>query len=192
MKIKPLIGEYEVPGIQRIGALERRRLATFDIPGLAGSFHQDLGMMAARIVIEGTLAGDEPRDAFLTAVREKLNAGEPVDFVADIATATEIEQVLITDFDVEEVAGSADAFRYRIVLAQYVPPPPPPADPALEDTLGLEAQELFDIAKLPEMLSAPDFGNPVPPLTGAIDGAKSALASLADAGSQLNDLFGPA
>ena len=186
-----MIGEYEVPGIQRIGALERRQLATFEIPGLAGSFHQDLGMTAARIVIEGTLAGDEPRDAFLTAVREKLNAGEPVDFVADIATATEIEQVLITAFDVEEVAGSADAFRYRIALTQYVPPPPP-ADPALEAALELEAQALFDIAKLPEMMSAPDFGNPVPPLSGAIDGVKSALASLGSAGTQLNDLFGPA
>ena len=190
MKIRPMIGEYEVPGIQRIGALERRQLATFEVPGLAGSFHQDLGRVATRIVIEGTLAGDEARDAFLESVREKLAAGEPVDFVADIATATEIEQVLISDLDVEEIAGAADAFRYRIMLAQYVPPPPPPADASLEDALGAEAQDAFDVSKLPEMLSAPGFGNPVPPLSGAIDGAKAALQSLSGVGPQLAELFG--
>lgn len=189
MKIKPMIGEYEVPGIQRIGAVERRQLATFEVPGLAGSFHQDLGKVATRIAIEGSLAGDEARDAFLEAVREKFAAGEPVDFVADIATATEIEQVLISDLDVEEIAGQADSFRYRIMLAQYVPPPPP-ADPALDDALGIEAQDAFDIAKLPEILSAPDFGNPVPPLSGAIDGAKAALQSLSSVGPQLAELFG--
>ena len=185
-----MIGEYEVPGIQRIGAVERRQLATFEVPGLAGSFHQDLGKVATRIAIEGSLAGDEARDAFLEAVREKFAAGEPVDFVADIATATEIEQVLISDLDVEEIAGQADSFRYRIMLAQYVPPPPP-ADPALDDALGIEAQDAFDIAKLPEILSAPDFGNPVPPLSGAIDGAKAALQSLSSVGPQLAELFGP-
>jgi hypothetical protein len=190
MKIKPMIGEYEVPGIQRIGVVERRQLVPIEVPGLAGDYHQDLGMAAARIIIEGTLAGDEARDGFLEAVREKLAGGEPVDFVADIVSATEIEQVLIADLQVDEIAGSADTFRYAVTLAQYVEPPPPPADPALEDALGQEAEELFDISKLPEMLSAPDFGNPVPPLSGTLDGARAALQSLSGVGPQLAELFG--
>jgi len=190
MKIKPMIGEYEVPGIERIGSLQRRHLVALEVPGLAGSFHQDHGAAAARIVIEGSLAGDEARDGFLTAVREKLAAGEPVDFVADITTATEIEQVLIADLDVQELAGSADGFRYSIALVEFTEPPPPPADPALEDALAAEAQDAFDTSKLPEMLSAPDFGNPVPPLSTTIDGAKAALQSLASVGPQLAELFG--
>ena len=185
-----MIGEYEVPGIQRIGAVERRNLVPVRVPGLAGSFHHDLGMASARIVIEGSLAGDEARDGFLAAVREMLAAGDPVDFVADIVTATEIEQVLVADLEVEEIAASADGFRYAITLAQYVEPPPPPADPALEEALGAEAEEAFDLSKLPEMMSAPDFGNPVPPLSGTIDGAKAALDSLAGVGPQLTELFG--
>jgi len=43
MKIKPMIGEYEVPGLERIGAQEHRRLHEIPVPGLAGSYHQDLG-----------------------------------------------------------------------------------------------------------------------------------------------------
>lgn len=190
MKIKPMIGEYEVPGIERIGSLERRHLVAIDVPGLAGTYHQDHGAAAARIVIEGSLAGDEAREGFLAALREKLAAGEPVDFVADITTATEIEKVLIADLDVEELAGSADTFRYAISLVEYTEPPPPPADPALEDALGLEAQDLFDTSKLPELLGAPDFGNPVPPLNTALDGAKAALGALAGVGPQLAELFG--
>jgi hypothetical protein len=192
MKIRPMIGTYELPGIQRIGTLERRHLVPVAVPGLAGAYHQDLGAAATRIVIQGSLAGDEAREAFLGALREPLAAGEPLDFVADIVTATEIEQVLIADLDVEEVAASADGFRYAVTLVQYTEPPPPPADPALEEALGLEAQDLFDTSKLPEMLTAPDFGNPVPPLEATIDGAKAALQSLTDVGPQLAELFGAA
>lgn len=189
MKIRPMIGAYEVPGIQRIGTVERRHLAQLAVPGMAGIYHQDLGAAAARIVIEGTLAGDAARDAFLAALRAPLAAGEPVDFVADIVTATEIEQVLIADLDVEEVAASADGFRYAMTLLQYTEPPPP-ADPTLEEALALEAQDLFDTSKLPELMAAPDFGNPVPPLQSTLDGAKAALQSLSGIGPALGELFG--
>jgi len=125
MKVKPMIGEYEVPGIQRIGTIEDRRVVEIPVPGLAGSYHQDLGSGAVSLRIEGTLAGDDARDDFLGKVREMYNAGDPVDFVADIVTATHVEKVLMTDLAVAEVAGTADTFRYAIVLAQHVEPPPP-------------------------------------------------------------------
>jgi len=185
-----MLGSFELPGLQRIGTQERRHLVAVAVPGLAGVYHQDLGAAAARIVLQGTLAGDEAREAFLAALREPLAAGEPLDFVADITSATEIEQVLIADLDVEEVACSADGFRYALTLLQYTEPPPPPADPGLEAALGLEAQDLFDTSKLPELLTAPNFGNPVPPLQTTIDGAKVALDSLTALGPQLSELFG--
>ena len=185
-----MLGSFELPGLQRIGTHERRHLVAVAVPGLAGAYHQDLGAAAARIVLQGTLAGDDAREAFLSALREPLGAGEPLDFVADITTATEIEQVLIADLEVDEVATSADGFRYALTLLQYTEPPPPPADPGLEDALGLEAQDLFDTSKLPELLSAPNFGNPVPPLESTIDGATAALDSLTALGRQLSELFG--
>ena len=119
-----MIGEFEVPGIQRIGTLEARHLVEVPVPGLEGSYHQDLGSAAVAIVIEGTLAGDDARDGFLQSVRDSFNAGEPLDFVADIVTATSVEKVFAADLDAAEVAGSSDTFRYRMVLTQYVEPPP--------------------------------------------------------------------
>ena len=201
MKVKPMIGDYEVPGIQRIGTMERRHLVEVSVPGLEGSYHQDLGSAAIEIVIEGTLAGDEARDDFLSSVREKLNAGEPVDFVGDIATATEIVQVLVADLKVREVAGSADTFRYAMVLAQHVEPPTgaPGEDLGFGDLsdmeagLDLEAGDLFDVMQVPDLLSAiPSISDPTPPLAGVLDGVKSALDGLSGVSGALTDLFGGA
>jgi hypothetical protein len=197
MKIKPMLGEYEIPGIQRIGAVEEKNLVRVDVPGLAGSYHQDLGSESAGILIEGTLAGDDARDNFLTDLREKFKTGEPVDFVADITTATEIDQVLVKELKVVEAAGEADTFRYRIMLAQYVPPPPPPsvADMGFGDLtdlnldLELEALDLFDLLQLPDLLSIPDFGDPTVPLKTILDGVKGTLSALDAPAQAIKELF---
>jgi len=199
MKIKPMIGDYEVPGIQRIGTLEDRRLVKIHVPGLEGSYHQDLGTASAVICIEGTLSGDEARDTFLEKLRDKFKTGEPVDFVADITTATEINQVLIFDLKVREVAGSSDSFRYGLTLAQYVEPPSaaPGADLGfgdladLEAGLDLEALDLFEALQIPDLLgSIPDFGNPLPPLLSSLDQLKVVTGGLSDTMNGLRTLFG--
>ena len=196
MKVKPMIGEYEVPGIQRIGTVEGRALVEIPVPGLEGSYHQDLGSGAMTIVIEGTLAGDDPRDAFLESVRAAFNAGEPVDFVADIVTATSVEKVRIADLDVVERATSADGFGYVIALRQHVEPPPtgPGADLGfgdLGDVMGdiaAEAGALLDAMQIPDML--PELADPTPPLTDVLEGLNSALAPIAGVSATLSDLFG--
>lgn len=192
MKIKPMLGEYEIPMIERIGTVERRHLVEVSVPGLAGSYHQDLGSAPVAIRIEGTLAGDDSRDDFLTAVRDKFKAGDPVDFVADITTATEVEQVLIADLKVLEVAGSSDTFRYAITLTQHVEPPAPAAPlEALQQALDLEAGDLFDALQLPDLLaSLPDLKDPTPPLRGTLDGVRTALQGLAGVSGALTELFG--
>jgi hypothetical protein len=199
MKIKPMIGEYEVPGIQRIGTIEDRRVVEIPVPGLAGSYHQDLGSGAVSVRIEGTLAGDDARDDFLNKVREMYNAGDPVDFVADIVTATHVEKVLMTDLDLREVASSADTFRYAIVLTQHVEPPPasPGAGQGFGDLSDVnaavagEAGALAGAMNVPDLVnSLPDLKDPTPPLKGAIDGVKGAVGGLAGVGDKLKSLFG--
>ena len=101
------------------------------VPGLLGDLQQDLGAASLAVEICGSLQGDEARDDFLTSVREKFRAGDPVSFVADITTATELDQVLIEELEVEEANDAADSFRYRVVLREYVEPPEPP--PPIDD-----------------------------------------------------------
>src|SRR5215468_12078810 len=97
-----MIGGWEPRGIEAITTDEARRLVLLPVPGLAGDLHQDLGrsMLALRIV--GSLAGDEARDGHLTELRTRFKDGAPVDFVADIVGESELEQVLIRDFRLEE------------------------------------------------------------------------------------------
>src|SRR5688572_1918558 len=146
MRIRPMIGTWTPPSITRIRAAESRRLVTIPVPGLSGDLHQDLGRGALVVEIEGSLNGDDVRDQFLKDVREKYLAGEPVDFVADIAKESELERVWIEALAFEESADEPDVFFYRILLREYTEPPEPPA-PAADFGAELDAA-LDDLADL--------------------------------------------
>lgn len=200
MRVQPAIGAWIVPRIERIAASERRRIADLPVPGLSGDLSQDLGRGALHVEIVGSLHGDEARDALLLEVRERFLAGEPVDFVADIVTESSLEQVLIETFEVEEAAGRADAFRYRVVLREYTEPPPPPS-PGLDDfgldvdaDLDLDVELGLDLLDLPALLDLvpdlPQLEELLTPLEVAAEDLRDTLAGAADVFSPLADLLG--
>ena len=117
-----MIGQWQVQGVERVRTLEARRIARLGVPGLSGDLEQDLGRRAARVCIEGSLCAAAARDDFLGRLRDAFRAATPVSFVADIVAGTRLDAVLIEAFDLSEVNDSADSFRYRIVLAEYVRP----------------------------------------------------------------------
>jgi hypothetical protein len=184
MIVRPMIADWPVPRIERLGTVDRRRLARMSVPGLAGDLHHDLGTHSLAVEIEGSLHGDAERDEFLTRVREPFLAGDPVTFVADITTATELEQVLIEGLEVEEINDSARSFRYRILIRQYVEPPEPPP---LVDELGADLVPELDLLadlglaglELPNLLGdIPSIGDPTPALREALVGVGTALEPL--------------
>jgi|HubBroStandDraft_3_1064219.scaffolds.fasta_scaffold01920_3 hypothetical protein len=200
MLVQPMIGSWQPPRIERIAAYELRRLAVLPVAGLAGDLHQDLGRGALAVEIVGSLAGDEARDDFLAQVRGQFLAGDPVDFVADIVKESQLERVLIEELAVEEVAGSPDGFRYRIVLREYTEPPPPPAGGGLlglaglpdlagladiEGEIGKLAAAGLDLLDLPAIAAGiPNVGDLLAPLQPAAQKLEQALA-------QAGGLLGP-
>ena len=195
MIVRPMVGEWEVPLIERIQTLEARRLARFSVPGLIGDLHQDLGRHSLMVEITGSLHGDAARDDFLNNVRPSFNSGEPLAFVADITTATELEQVLIEHLDLIEVNDHADSFRYTIRLRQYVEPPEPPTPiDDLGADLGPELDSLAALGdlglELPNLLGdIPTIGDPTPPLREAMNGVEGAVAPLNDLLARLGGVF---
>lgn len=179
-----MIGDWQVPRLTSIETIESRRIAVLPVPGLAGDLQQDLGSDALTIEMTGSLHGDEARDAFLESLREKFRAGEPVPFVADITTATELEDVMIIGLDVAETADAADSFHYRIRLREYVEPPAPPGllDDLGADLLGdLEnlAGDLLAGLDLPDLLGVvPDISDPTPLVMPALDAVEDAVAGV--------------
>ena len=190
-----MIGEWEVPRIERIETLEERRIARLPVPGLLGDIQQDLGAASLTVEICGSLQGDEARDDFLQSLRESFRAGDPVSFAADITNAAELDQVLIDELLLEEVNDSADGFHYRIVLREYVEPPSPPAP---VDDLGADlggdldglASLGLDGLNLPDVLGGlPDISNPVPAVQPALSAVRSGTAQVPDLLNGLKSVF---
>jgi hypothetical protein len=194
MIVRPMIGGWSPPSIERIRAVEARRLAVLPVPGLSGDLHQDLGRSALGIEIVGSLNTDDARDDFLKQIREKFLAGDPVEFVADIVKESKLEQVLIEELKLEEVAGDPDWFRYRIVLREYTEPPAPPstdfgaeldADLDLDAALGLAGLDLPSMAG-----SLPQIGDLLAPLQPAASNLKDQLSKAGALLDPLKNIFG--
>ncbi len=184
MIIKPMLDSFELPCIESIRTLERRRLACHGVPGLAGTLYQDLGEESLVVEIIGSLQGDEKRDQFFEAIREKFKTAEPVPFVADILTATELEEVVIEQLEAKERNQWDRPLLYRIVLRRYVEPPAPVSS---FDELGVELDAELDLLaglglnglELPDLLlEIPEIGNPVQPILPALDSTDSAVSGI--------------
>lgn len=196
MKVKPMLGDWEIPRISSMRTLERRSFVEFAVPGKTGSLFQDLDTTPTRVSITGSLYGDEDRDEFLEAVRGKFRAGEPVTFVADIVTATEVQHVVIDTLHFAESGTSPDELSYHIVLRES-PPPPPSPDPLggldaglLDQAAGMLDSVTGALDVIDALGSVPDLGDPTPPLRGALDGVRAATSGLDGIAADLNTLLG--
>lgn len=191
MKIRPMLGEFVLDGIEYVDSTESRALVEHRVPGLAGNYLQDLGAAPNAIVIIGSKHGDDARDAFLTGIRAIFNAGVPTTFVADINTATDLTDVLIEDLQVAEVGGAGHRFRYMLRLRKYIEPPEPPQTDLLDAGLLDDAMGVMDALNALDALgSIPDLGDPTPPLRGSLDGVRAATGGLDDVIAELESLFG--
>lgn len=196
MNVKPVLGDWEIPNIQAMQSLEQRHFVQLDVPGRVGSVFQDMNTGPACIAISGSLYGDEPRNEFLEALRGKFRAGEPVTFVGDIVTATEVQYVIIETLQFAESGLNPDQLDYYIRIKESPPPPPPP------DPLGALDMDLLDQAGgfldsvtgaldlIEGIGSVPDLSDPTDELTSALDGVSGAVAGLGDALAPLQDIFG--
>jgi len=195
VRIKPVLGDWEIPRIESIRTLERRAFAEFAVPGRAGSLFQDLNTTPTHIVISGSLYGDEARDEFLEELRGKFRDGEPVTFVADIVTATEVQYVIIEALRVQESGSKPDQMDYLFVLRES-PPPPLPADPlgSLDAGMLQQAGGFLDTVTgaldvIDTLGTIPDIGDPTPPLTTALDGVRTAAPDIDAVADALGGLF---
>ncbi len=195
MSLIPMLGDWELPSVTRLETLESRALVQMEIPGRAGNLFQDLNRQPARVVVEGSVFGQDPGQEFLTTVREKFTAGEPLTFVSDIATGTEIQYVLVQQLHVQAAASHADQIDYSLWLIEC-PPPPPPSDilggidaGLLDQAAGMLDTALGAIDALEALGSVPNLSDPTKPLSGALDEVKGAVDELGKVGSSLQGVF---
>lgn len=148
---KPMLDDLELQQAQRIASVEEEVYVEHAVPVLEGDFLQDLGRRAVRLEATAVLSGPEARDR-VSDLREKFRAIEPVPFVADIATATRIDPVLIESLQVRERAGRPDCFEVAIALRELIEPPAPstedppiiPPDPPVEEIGALVVEVIVE------------------------------------------------
>lgn len=158
MPARPMLGDLELKQVQHIDVGEDQALVQHAVPGLEGDFFQRLGRCATRVALSGVLTGSEAGEG-LGDLRQKFRAAEPVDFVADITTATQVDQVLIEDLMVRELAGKPERYEYAFTLREYTPrtavsterPSPVPSEPistaALDEEIASDATNTHQAAE---------------------------------------------
>jgi outer membrane protein OmpA-like peptidoglycan-associated protein len=147
-----MLGDLELQQVQLVGVDADQVFARHQVPALEGDFLQLLGRRASRVACSGVLTGPTAGDG-LKALRDKFRAAEPVTFTADIATATRLDQVLIEEMTIRELAGRPERFEYAFTLREYLPaqapvseepPPPEPPPPPSTDAGIAEVQVLVE------------------------------------------------
>jgi hypothetical protein len=197
VKVKPVLGDWEIPRIEAIASVEARSFVELPIPGKVGSLFQDMNSAPTRIRITGSLYGDEARDQFLEEVRGKFRAGDPLTFVADIVTATEVQYVIIEALHFAEHGLTPDQTTFDILIRESPPPPPPDTFGGLDTGLLDQAAGLLDtvtgaLDAIEALGNVPDFQDPTGPLTGALGGLTEATQGLDAALQPLKAIFGSA
>jgi hypothetical protein len=120
----PLLGEISLNAVQRMEhTLESGFLPT-RVAGLPGELQQRSGRPSHRIAIAGVLAGERAADE-LAALQAAAATGSEVAFAANIATALDLQQVVITSLQAVELAGYPGRYHYNLALAESPPLPPP-------------------------------------------------------------------
>ncbi len=151
MPLRPMLGDMELQQVQFIDSDQDQILVRHAVPALEGDFWQGTGRRAGVFSLAGVLSGAESGPG-LTALREQFRTATPVSFVADIADANRVDQVLIEEMEVREIAGRPLRFEYLFRLREYQPPPPPqqevppppPPPPPPVDTGILEVEVLVE------------------------------------------------
>lgn len=178
----PMLDDIELKAVQLIRqeieqGYRRRRIA-----GLDGTLHEHVGRRSHRVVIGGLLVGESAADD-LGALQRKAAAGEEVTFTADIATALEVEKMVIESFAAEQGVGPAGQTAYALLLSESPELPPPAQVSAFGGLDEFGAGDLgFDPGALGDVMSG--IADQAAGIMAAADAAMNAIDRL----SQLADL----
>jgi hypothetical protein len=152
--MNPMLDKLELPQVQEISIIERRTLAEHKPPGMEGSLLQNMGRRPTRLALWGIATGADAQD-FVGKLDGKFRDGKPLPFTTDIVTDSKIEQVLIDNLRVQDLAGKPQRYAYVLTLREYIKPSEPEDTSSLDTDIQDEAKNLID--------------DMIPGLTGGLD-----------------------
>ncbi|WP_020669583.1 hypothetical protein [Amycolatopsis nigrescens] len=141
--MRPMLSGYELPQVQELRTADLRALAEHKPPGKDGSLLQNLGRAPTAVTLWG-MASDRQALELLDQLKKDLRTGVALPFTADITTDTEIEQVVLDDLQLRQLAGRPDRYAYALTLREYIEPVEPAELSGLDLGLLEDAAGLLD------------------------------------------------
>ena len=141
--MQPMLDDLALPQVQVIRTYDKRMLSEHRAPQMDGSFLQNLGRKPACLMLAGIASGADALE-FVEKLDDKFNAGEAVTFITDIVTDSDIEEMLIDDLKLEELAGKPNRFAYVLTLREHIEPVEPETVSALNNGILDDAGNLLD------------------------------------------------
>ena len=140
--MRPMLDGIELPQVQEITTYDRRMLSEHKPPGMDGSLLQNLGRRPVHLTLWGVKTGPDALE-FVEQIEQKSRDGQPVPFVADIVADAAIEQMVIDDWQWQELAGKPDRYSYVLTLREYIEPVEPEDMSFLETDILDDADDLI-------------------------------------------------
>jgi len=141
--MNPMLDDLELPQVQAITTCDRRSLAEHKPPGMAGSLLQNMGRRPTRLLLWGIVTGPESDD-FAAKLDKKFRDGKPVPFTSDIVADSKIDQMMIDDLRLEQLAGKPGRYGYLLLLREFIKPVAPEDVSAVDDRIRDDAKGLVD------------------------------------------------
>ena len=141
--MRPVLDDLELPQVQQITTRDQRSIVEFKPPGSDGSFLQNLGREPTHLVLSGVVAAPDALE-FVQTLDAKFRESQAVSFVADIVADSEIQQMRIDDFRVEELGGKPQRFAYTLVMHEFIEPVVPEIGSPLDFEILGDAESLMD------------------------------------------------
>lgn len=212
----PLLGDIPLTAVQSLTHELEAGFRGIPVVGLAGQPQQQVGRGSHMIRIAGILHGETLADD-LSTLQTAASSGTPLTFAADIVNALELQEVVISGFRAQAVAGRPRETAYEITLVEN-PPLPPPAEVSgfgglddfglgdlgfdtdimgdlaelAGDVAGAVSQALDVVAALDALSGLGDLGNVggvLQPLEESVSGIAEAGAQFSEAARNLGNLF---
>jgi hypothetical protein len=150
--MRPMLDNLELPLVQEIRTIERRSIAEHKAPGMEGSLLQNLGRRPLHVMLWGIAVGPDASQ-FVQDLNDKFTARQPVPFTADVVADAAVDNVVIQDLQVRELAGKPERYAFVLTLKESIKPVEP------DDTSGVDLGILDDAtALMDQVVSAVNIG----------------------------------
>jgi len=108
----------EVRTVQDVHVEGKRSIVELKIPGSDGNVLQDMGREPLTILLKGEVWGPDAKTT-VRSLKAKSDTGGSVPFTSDLLAATSVSDVIIEEFEVDQIAGNPTRYRYLMLLREF-------------------------------------------------------------------------